>query len=87
MAGPFLRVSYDPSYFVYAARIVPMKPCGKVDVSIVIDSSGSVKDAEWDQQMVFTKKLLFKLGIASDDVHAGIIMFSSANMVQVVPEK
>jgi Mg-chelatase subunit ChlD len=52
------------------------KPCGKVDVALVIDASGSVRDDQWQQQMKFSKDLVESMGISSTGVNAGIVFFA-----------
>merc|ERR1711985_109829 len=52
------------------------KPCGKVDVALVIDASGSVRDDQWQQQMKFSKDLVESMGISSTGVNAGIVFLT-----------
>merc|ERR1711998_809017 len=52
------------------------KPCGKVDVALVIDASGSVRDDQWQQQMKFSKDLVESMGISSTGVNTGIVFFA-----------
>merc|ERR1712159_416099 len=49
--------------------------CGKVDLALVIDASGSVNAQQWEKQMGFARALVKNMGISSSSVNAGIVMF------------
>merc|ERR1712159_154389 len=49
--------------------------CGKVDLALVIDASGSVNAQQWEKQMSFAQALVKNMGISPSSVNAGIVMF------------
>ncbi|KAK2142029.1 hypothetical protein LSH36_1002g00003, partial [Paralvinella palmiformis] len=53
------------------------QPCGKADVGLVLDASGSVTQYQWDNAMIaFIEDLAKRLPISQDGVHFGAVTFS-----------
>lgn len=57
--------------------------CGKVDLALVIDASGSVNAQQWEKQMGFAQALVKNMGISSSSVNAGIVMFARTASTQI----
>merc|ERR1711903_355794 len=63
--------------------IAAMQSCGKVDLALVIDASGSVSAQQWVQQMSFAQALVKNMGISSDSVNVGIVLFARNVLTKV----
>ena len=64
----FLLIDFDVDF---------VTACGKADIGLVLDASGSVSQTNWDNAMMpFIEDLARKLPVAADGVHFGAVTYS-----------
>ena len=51
--------------------------CGKADLIILLDSSGSITEENWYKVLDFAKEIVDNFAIGPDDIQAGVLSYSN----------
>jgi uncharacterized protein YegL len=69
------KITYPP--------IAAMSSCGKVDLALIIDASGSVSAQQWEKQMDFARALVKNMGVSPNSVNVGIVLFGRSATTKI----
>ena len=70
-------IQIDTWVSIFVLYYLIIAKCGAVDLTFVVDSSGSITNDKWDSALQFMVQIVEKMAESSDDLRFGCVVFSN----------